>query len=165
MTRVINISKANLAKFDSWPPPTYYSLGCDKADRYLTAFVSDVVARHPLGIPAFHVYPQVLKTDINLGRPGAGFDFVGTVENLKDDWHTLFNTLNKTLAAKDMLQHYNSFKSNTDRCQKVIRPTTAELASLRPTLCALVESDYACFGEHYGTCDDAVDHLIAKYEA
>ena len=101
---------------------------------------------------------QVLKIDVNLLRPGrGGFDFIGSVENFAHDFRTLLLT---HLRRPDLLarldlekeRHVNTANHNVDRCGKEIRPTAATVASLRPILCALMESDYACFAKHYGTC-------------
>ncbi len=104
----------------------------------------------------------VIKFDFTFDRPGrGGFDFIGSVENFEHDFRTLLLThlRRPDLLARldletrlDTERHRNAANHNVDRCGKEIRPTAATVASLRPILCALMESDYACFAKHYGTC-------------
>ena len=102
-----------------------------------------------------HVFPQVLKLDT-----GHRIDFIGSVSSrLERDFETLFrdylgldsSALLQTLSSC-LNRPQNVAQENTDRCGVPILFPEAEREALRPAICALMEADYQCFGDHFGQC-------------
>lgn len=156
-------------------PPTYTRLACNQSDKYLTAFIDDLLEHRSLGIPGFHVLPQIQKIDLDLrvsptgARDSIRFDFIGAVERLTEDVATLLgrylgvaDAATRAAALLSEAGVMNRGQRNTDRCNHIIQPSTAELVKLRHVLCTVLSADYACFGEYYGACDADIDQAIIK---
>ena len=142
-------------------PPAFFNLQCNESTRYLSTFVSDVVAGNNVFGQGVHIWPQVLKISTGIGR----LDFVGTLENLADDIAKLFREHLKIDSARIMnISAWSSRRvnfnkqgrplhSNMDRCGAQISPSEAELEKVRPAVCDLMAVDYECFGsEYYSPC-------------
>jgi hypothetical protein len=168
MGRVVTMESK--AHWGDGSAPSYFGLSCNESDRYFTTFVGDVLARRPLGLPTYHIFPQAVKTGVFMG-PGhrQGFDFIGAVEHLEEHLGVLLERLGvadaRTRAHEVLGPHVNDATTNKDRCGRPIRPTPQEVRALHEKICSLVSGDYRCLGAFWdGTCAEHAEDIARKLE-
>ena len=139
---------------------TWQRLPCNTPGPRFSAFVNNLLRWSPgsLGIQGYHVWPQVLKTDVL--PPGTQFDFIGKVETLSESLAALAALLTGRLSDSNRAVHAARMKpkpvrqthgSGTDRlrtCDTELKDETAVNISTATTvqLCQLLEADYTCYG-------------------
>jgi hypothetical protein len=154
----LQMERAMSALFNNVDGPNSCRSIADATEQF-AVYLSALAQRQPLGLEAFHSFPQALKIDHvawslrarTAPRFGRRFDAIAAVENITYDLSQIRGQIGSNQSDPAWQQMLNS--EHHSHQQSSCALVDWSNPSLKRTLCDIYHVDFVCFG-YVGYCDE-----------